>query len=285
MFNRHVAAKLSAYFDRELTAREATRVAAHLAGCSRCQAEAERVQTGMRLAASLRPAPAPADLWAQIESAREAQSAPRDSAWARPLAWITAALVITAVGFAAWYTALREPLTLQAMTSNASRLERRAWELHRERVQRGLTLGIETPDIAEVRKYVQSHAGLHASIPVQRVAEDARRLRIVGAKALDMNGIPTALLAYEVDGHPVTLLTARLQDLADGPEAALFAKDVRYRKDASTGLKTLTWGTAGQAYVMVSSLPRLGAEGCMVCHTDDQRRELIRNAERQVPGI
>ena len=283
MFSRHVAAQLSAYFDGELEGRKAAAVERHLTGCARCRAEAERVQTGMRLAASLHPVAAPAGLWAQIWSAREAQAAPFENVWSDRLAWVAAAMVMTVLGFAGWYTALREPLKLHAASPAASSLERSAWELHTQRLRSDLILGVETADIAELRRYVESAAGLHASIPVQRVAEDGRRLHMVGAKAVNLHGVRSALIAYEVDGEPVTLLTARLEDVADGPEAAVFAKDVRYRTDA--GRKTLTWGTAGQAYVMVSSLPRLGAEGCMVCHTDSGRRELIRKAERQVPQI
>lgn len=50
------------------------------------------------------------------------------------------------------------------------------------------------------------------------------------------------------------------------------------RTDAARGLTLLTWGADGQAYVLVSDLPRAGTDACGICHTTPGRRALIRNA-------
>jgi hypothetical protein len=76
---------------------------------------------------------------------------------------------------------------------------------------------------------------------------------------------------------PITLATARIEDLRDPPGEGLFSKNVSYRLDAAHGYRVLTWGVGRNAYVMVSG--RVDLKGCYLCHTAPERRRLIDRAK------
>jgi hypothetical protein len=72
-----------------------------------------------------------------------------------------------------------------------------------------------------------------------------------------------------------------VRDLHERLSAGFLSKDIVYRA-AEGGLKTFTWEASGQAYVMVSALPHFGERGCILCHTQPQRRALIGNMTPRV---
>jgi hypothetical protein len=74
MFGQHVNQQLSAYAHGELSAPEASRVAAHLKACERCRAEFAEITYAVRLAESLTTHAAPANLWDDIEAALAQES-------------------------------------------------------------------------------------------------------------------------------------------------------------------------------------------------------------------
>ena len=78
----HVEPELLAYLDGELGERERTRVEAHLATCSRCTAELERLRAlrqelGRTLDAAISPVRLPADADARIRERLRARTEPR----------------------------------------------------------------------------------------------------------------------------------------------------------------------------------------------------------------
>lgn len=86
------------------------------------------------------------------------------------------------------------------------------------------------------------------------------------------------MVEYEIDGRPVTLLTAPQREVDPPPAEAAFGKRVTYRSSGERGVKLLTWAADGEAYVLVSGLPGHGTQACSLCHTDTRRRELIHQA-------
>ncbi len=119
MSGKHVNRELSAYCHDELAEEESRRVAEHLIGCSRCRREFEEIKVGVKLAEQLPRAAAPAELWAEIESALDARPAPAASSQApqrpRPalfrwpqLAAACALLLLALAAGLIWYST-REP--------------------------------------------------------------------------------------------------------------------------------------------------------------------------------
>ncbi|HSE64235.1 MAG TPA: zf-HC2 domain-containing protein [Thermoanaerobaculia bacterium] len=278
MFRRHVVRELTAYRQNELPPLRARRVGEHLAGCAACRRELDEISFGIRLAEKLPAAEAPDSVWVSVRDALDRPSRSRFLPRA-VLVGATVAVALVAAGLA-WYFTLREPLRVTETAGPVSRLEAVAIAEHFRRIQGRIDWQIRTTDLARLRRWVGESSGLSADeIPIDRPAEDAGRLRIVGARLARVDGATAAVIGYEMDSEPVTLATARLGDLRDAPHVAPFSKDVRYRLDREHGYKVVTWGVSHKAYAMVSRLPGYGQTGCFLCHTAPERRRLIDSAK------
>jgi anti-sigma factor RsiW len=277
VIRRHFVRELSAYRQNELSPDRVKRVEEHLARCAACRGELDAIAFGIRLAEKLPVAGAPESVWLAIRAGLDRPALHRSAARAI-LATAAAAAALAAAGLA-WYFGLREPLRVTETVGPASRLETVALEEHLRRVSGESNWQIRTADIPRLQRWLHESSGLAADeIPVDRPAEDVRRLQMVGAKLARIDGIAAAVIGYEMDSEPVTLATARLEDLRDAPHVAPFSKDVRYRFDRDHGYKVVTWGVAHKAYAMVSRLPGYGQKGCFLCHTAPERRRLIESA-------
>jgi anti-sigma factor RsiW len=278
VIRRHVVRELSAYRQNELSPARAKRVEEHLARCAACRGELDEIAFGIRLAEKLPLAEAPESVWLAIRDGLD-QPALHRSANRVILATAAAVAALAAAGLA-WYFGFREPLRVTETAGPASRLETVAIEEHLRRVSGESDWQIRTADIPRLRRWLHESSGLAVDeIPVDRPTEDAGRLQIVGAKLARMDGATAAVIGYEMDSEPVTLATARLEDLRDAPHVASFAKDVLYRFDRAHGYKVVTWGVSHKAYAMVSRLPGYGQTGCFLCHTAPERRLLIDSAK------
>lgn len=280
MFGRHVSRELSAYRQNELSAARAARVAAHLQRCPTCRAELEEVSFGIRLAEKLPLAPAPEGMWPSIEGGLGPGRAASGPGHSRTWRLAAAAVMFLALAAgAAWYVGLRHPLHLHRAAAGPSEFELATIEAHERRAPGGdAAWELRTSDIASLRSWVNATSGLTADeIPLHRPPEDAGHLRVVGARLARVGSTTTAVIGYEVDAEPVTLATARIEDLRDPPGEGLFSKNVSYRLDSAHGYRVLTWGVGRQAYVMVSG--RVDLKGCYLCHTTPERRHLIDGAK------
>ena len=277
MFDRHLSRDLSAYRHNELSPERARRVERHLARCAACRAELEKISFGIRLAERLPLAEAPDAVWLAVRE-RLDDRPPRRAA-SRALRPAAAALATAGVAVLVWYFGLRSPLHVTENARSPSRLEAAAIEEHLRRLSGGARWEIRTSEIPRLRQWVRESTPMTADeIPVDRAPGDDRRIRLVGAKLARVGGATAAVIGYEIDSEPVTLATARLDDLRDPPHAAIFSKDVLYRLDRAHGYKVVTWGVAHKAYAMVSRLPGYGQGGCILCHTTPERRALIDSA-------
>jgi hypothetical protein len=188
---------------------------------------------------------------------------------------------VIAVGAALlWYFQLRQPLQVTVAAAAPSEFESAAVRAHESQAKNDWQWDLTTEDPRKLRDWLRLASGLHASIPAQRPTEDADRLKLVGVKLVEAGGARAAVIGYQVDSRPVTLLTARVRDLHQKIGEGFLSKDIRYRGSHGE-LKTFTWEASGQAYVMVSELPHFGERGCILCHTTPERRALISNMNPQ----
>ena len=275
MLGRHVSRELSAYRQDELSPARAARVGEHLRRCAACRAELDEVSFGIRLAETLPRAPAPEGMWSPIAGAL----GPKRNVSGRPRTWRLAAAAVAVVAVAAalaWYVGLRHPLDLHRAAAGPSEFELAAIRAHARAGDVGWEL--RTSDIARLRSWVSASSDLTADdIPVRRPPEDAGHLRVVGARLARVGNATAAVIGYEIDAEPVTLATARIEDLKDPPAEGVFSKNVSYRVDSAHGYRILTWGVGRHAYVMVSG--RADLKGCYLCHTTPERRRLIDGAK------
>ena len=287
MFDRHVSRLLSAYCHGELSSEYAGRVRRHLGECERCRQELEEIRLGVSLAQQLPLVAAAADMWEQVDHRIDApppvvRAVPRF--WLRPVPFAVAAVLAFAALATLWYYRWRNPLHLTVATAPLTTLESAALAEHRALLSGQQSLDYFARDPLDLRQWVERNTRLHANVALTRPASEAAQYRPLGARRIVVGGVEAAVLAYRVDEHHVTVLTARLQDLGDAPREGVFSKDIAFHSVAPGDLKMLTWGTAGQAYVMVSDLPGFGQKSCFICHTDKQRRDLIRGVQPQPAG-
>ena len=297
---RHVTRDLTAFCDGELPPERARAVEAHLADCARCRAALEEIRFGVALASHIEPSAAPGSLWEQVQTRldvpRHAVSESDRAAWPgirRPatLAFAAALVLVIVAGGVMLRRGLPQssptadgtdvaagPLELVTATDAPKAFESAARDFHLQRLAGRLELDEVSESPQALRSWLREHAGFDLSLAVVRPPEDAGRFHLVGAKVIPAASARAALVVYEVDGHPVTLLSAPLRDVSDPPQEFHLRKKVAVRIDTERGLKLLTWGADGQAYVLVSDLPRVGTDACGICHTTPERRALIRDA-------
>jgi hypothetical protein len=96
----------------------------------------------------------------------------------------------------------------------------------------------------------------------------------LGAAVQTLDGARTSVLAYRIDGRPVTLAQALARDVPDAPPTGWWTKRVMHRRDAN-GINTLTWTVGGGTYVLVSELEGAGQRACLICHTAPKFKERI----------
>ena len=274
MFRRHPTRELAAYHDNQVSPERHRWIAQHLASCAECRAELEEIAFAARLVEKLPRSTAPESLLRSVEEALSVSSSWRAGRRGWPQA-AAVALGGLAVVVLAWYFVFRQPLYLAAATSPPSALESYAVADHAKRIAGTANWQLKTSDGRRLQEWLMTRSGLFAHLPDKRPDEDAGHFVLSGAKLLLANGLAAAVIGYEIDGQPVTLVTARLSQVPDAPAEARFSKNVLYRSEPERGFRVLTWSTEGQAYAMVSSLPGFGQQGCFLCHTTRARRELI----------
>ena len=275
MIHRHPSSELSAYHHHQLPLEREREVAGHLSGCARCRAELDEIAFAARLAKRLPRATVPVSLAMLLERPlipRRAGQAERIARQWLPAAASLAAVILLGVF---WYFAIRQPLRVAVAASPPNNLEQRAVAEHVRHLQGTLSWQLKTGDARALQRWLLDRAGLFAHLPEKRPATDAQYFRLIGTSLLGLERIDAAVIGYEIDGRPVTLVTAKLSQVRDAPAEARFSKSVFYRAEAAHGFHVLSWSTEGQAYVLVSALPHYGEQGCFLCHTTTARRALI----------
>ena len=251
-------------------------MAEHLAGCPSCRRELEEIRLGIRLAEAIPVCEAPPTLWPAVRRALDAGAGAAASPTGRGgWRWGYALPVLLLAAILARYAARGPELSARPADPEPLGIETAALAEHEHRIRDGEAWEIRSDDVPVVRRWVEETTGLSASIAIDRPDGDGGRLRLVGARAVRVGRARAAVIGYEVDSHPVTLVTARLSELGDPPREARFGKEVTFRAIPSREVKVLAWGSDGQAYAMVSDLPGYGQAGCFLCHTSPERRRLI----------
>ncbi len=282
MLSHHAGERISAYCQGELSSGDIHEIARHLKACEACRREYDEVRLGIALAENLVAVPAPASLWSEVKSALDREKPVALPfgvggwlTWRTALAAATVALVLASV---IWYTQLRAPVRLIVAGAEPYSLERAALEQHLALNSGSERLEYLSTAPGDLRQWVRQQSGLSAGLANLVGTADAARFQPVGARIIQVGGMQAAVVAYRVDANHVTIVTARLSDLKDAPSVGWFSKKVSYRDLPARDLKVLTWGSGGQAYVMVSGLAGFGQQSCFICHADEEHRQKIRNA-------
>jgi anti-sigma factor RsiW len=272
----HVTADLLRFDEGDLPPGRATEVESHLQHCSHCTDQLESIRRARRaLSSELRPHQMPGEVSAVIRAAVMSSTPhsqdldPRSIGlrhW--PVAGAAALLVVMLLG---WQLG-RPWIGLRDTSAPPLAFERAAVALHEQAAHGGVRLDFESASPSAIRTWLHDKGAPAAKLATQP-ADSATRIIPVGAAVARLRGGSASLVRYEIDGHPVTLMTADADDTA-GPSASWpLSKQITHRRDS--GLDALTWTTGGQTYVLVSDLPGRGTQACLLCHADARFRQAV----------
>ena len=271
---------LAAFGEGELSEARRRRVEAHLARCAACRTRLAEIERGLAAARALGPVPLPAERRRRIERAlagRPVASAPEPArlpgagaAPRRAPRWATAAAAAGLVAAALWLAG-RRGVEVEAATSPPGRLEALALSAHARLSTGEPSLQLTSSSPTEVRAWL-GRLGLSAALAERRPPADAASYRLAGATDLSRPGLTAAAVLYEVDRGPLVLVAARQEQVPEAPRWSPLGKKVRHRRIGETSV--LTWTNSGKAYALVAE-PQRVQRGCLLCHTDERRRELV----------
>lgn len=276
IFSRHVFDLLAPYAEGQLDAGAAARIERHLERCARCRAALEEIRRGIALASELEAVAMPEDIAATMRARLTDPARPQGNRPSAPrIAWrAAAALLLCAAALGVFWQVNRPWARLRAADAAPTAFEREGRALH-DRLLAGEPVDFATSDEREAWRWLESRRAPVTSLMANRDAEGRARFVPIGAAVREVAGVQASVLAYRVDGEPVTLVLARAGDVPDAPASGLWSKRVTHRRDAA-GVNTLTWTVGGGTYVLVSELEGYGQRACFVCHTDERFQAPIR---------
>ena len=268
--------KLIACAEKQLPDAEEQHIREHLAQCLKCRAQMDVLSHSAELLKRLPILPLPDSAEKRIRAAMS--DAANDTDINRPRLLnrrtaIAAALILACGSLLLFYQKQKGGIELHIPKSSASLLEQTAARLYEEQISNRVVFDYTGTSPQQARSWIQQNAGVEADIATVRPPEDGKRFRLQGVKEVHIAGVSALFVAYQVDNHPVTLLTAKASNLQNAPPRSYVTKRVFYRENGS--IKSLSWNSAGQVYSLVSDLPQFGHESCYICHTGRSFRDRI----------
>lgn len=291
----HVTEDLLRFDEGLLPSTRAAAVERHVRGCHRCAQHLESIRRArqalqMELGPQTMPEPLSDSLRQSIVSGTPPSSG-SDTRWPiadrlphadsrSPLShlrvlgfggWAIVTIALLLLGGTGWHAG-RPWIGLYDTSAPPMAFERAARALHEQGAQGGLSLDFESTSPAAIRGWLHDSGAPVAKL-VTQPADNPARIVPVGAAVARLRGGAASLVRYEIDGHPVTLMTADA-GATTGPSASWpMSKQITHRRDS--GLDALTWTTGGQTYVLVSDLPGRGTQACLLCHADPRFRQAV----------
>lgn len=290
--NIHV--RLALYLDDELHNGERDDFEAHLQSCAACRLlyeterqEIEAIRTAQPLytaPAELRarltmllaetPAPyiAPRPLRQRLQQMLRPAETP--AFVFRPARLFALAAVLCIVVFAGfWALVLRRNATVLPAPSEFAQM---AVNTHVRRVRGQLPLEITSNSPAEISGWFAGKVSFSLKLPnYQEASGQVRLYNLEGARLVGFRNDYAALVAYDMDKHPITLVvTSNGIAMPSGGEQVV-SKGLRFHYDTLNGWKVITWADRGLTYALVSDLAGRGQQSCIVCHEGTQDREII----------
>ncbi|MBI1762540.1 MAG: hypothetical protein HYR56_13990, partial [Acidobacteria bacterium] len=151
-----------------------------------------------------------------------------------------------------------------------------AVDTHVRRVRGQLPLEIASASPAEISNWFAGKVSFSLKLPnYQEASGQVRLYNLEGARLVGFRNDYAALVAYDMDKHPITLVvTANGVAMPSGGEQVV-SKGLRFHYDMLNGWKVITWADRGLTYALVSDLAGRGQQSCIVCHEGTQDREII----------
>ncbi|MEW6248094.1 MAG: zf-HC2 domain-containing protein [Nitrospirota bacterium] len=245
---------LHPYLDGELDTRDVIEIQAHLEGCADCTAlfRNEKLYLDM-LKASLRRVPAPSRLPFKVKQALDKATERKQSA-IRFWRVLVPTFAVSLIVLVASVLLVRQPtvpgFVIAAVTA------------HEQYAAHEVSLEVKSSDPRRVSSWLRERAGFTVALGQSPV----KNLKLMGGTVLPIQGKKAVLLAYDVDGRPLSLVMTT----ADGVELfgsqEMIDTNVHFYQSSYHGLQTMSWTLEGMAYVFVSDSQDKNRQACQICH-------------------
>lgn len=153
--------------------------------------------------------------------------------------------------------------------SNLSRVDLTeiAIENHVRQVQGQLPLEIETSSETEISNWF--HGKLKFNFRLPRYPDPSNQpYKIKGARLVALNNDYAALVSYEMDNQPMTLLVAPSKSAIPHGKRKVKFKDIDFYLDSKNGYNILSWTDKGLTYALVFDFENFDwKRPCIVCHS------------------
>ncbi len=142
-----------------------------------------------------------------------------------------------------------------------------AVENHIRQINGQLPLEIETSSEIEISNWFDKKLKFNFRLP--RYPDPSNQpYRIKGARLVALNNDYAALVSYEMDGRPMTLLVAPPKSAIPHGKRKVNFKDINFYLDSRDGFNILSWTDRGLTYALVFDFENFDwKKPCIVCHS------------------
>lgn len=226
--------------DRELDVKESLRVQTHLKDCAPCRERLLDDQEFLtRLPSLLTPPPAPDTLRQAVGDALSREMDRLDQSRRRWRALASPSMLASVAVLLALFSAIPSPQIPPLVKTALA--EHRLYMKDPTRLQiKGANVNTVTQSLEE-RLPFPVHIPPHATADVELVGADVRS-----------SPIPSAVLAYQVSGSPVSLLVTTPREIPLSNVGARTFKKTLFHSTILEGLHVLQWSDHRHTYVLVA---------------------------------
>ncbi len=146
-----------------------------------------------------------------------------------------------------------------------------AIENHIRQIRGQLPLEIETSSETEISKWFSDKLNFNFRLP--RYPDPAKQpYKIKGARLVALNNDYAALVSYEMDNRPMTLLVAPSRSATPHGKNKFTFKELVFYLDTQDGLNILSWSDRGLTYALVFDFENFNwKKPCIVCHSSGEK--------------
>lgn len=195
------------------------------------------------------------------ELLHKAERNERSFDWARA----AAAAILLAGGLAVWLTGW--------FGHEGESFRVYAAESHLRYARGRLNLDVKSGDPTVLSAWLEDNLPFHLKVPAYpQAAPGDNNYELVGARLLRHQDDDIAFLSYTMNDKPVSLLVASAGGREPVGGEVYRSGDLDFHFYSVDGLKLIGWVDDGLSYVIVSDIDAVGAESCVVCHSQGAQR-------------
>ncbi len=158
-------------------------------------------------------------------------------------------------------------ISLYYFSSTRADLSEIAVENHVRQVRGQLPLEIETSSEAEISSWFDGKLSFNFRLP--RYPDPSNQpYKIKGARLVALNNDYAALVSYEMDKSPMTLLVAPSKSATPHGHKKVKFKEIDFYLDTKDGYNILSWTDKGLTYALIFNFQNFDwKRPCIVCHS------------------